>query len=201
MKTLFSTIATILGGCILLSSCSQSGSLAITKRHYNKGYYVDVSGKRETVKPKQLAIVDKDKNISAPAQTIAPLAATVNDPNNNAIIADNQVYPNIVTPVENKQSLKKAITHVNYKAVKAMIAASTALQKSIVHSDNAPQTVAGTTQDDGPRVHSLFWLVITIILIVWLIGILTGSFGLGVLINLLLLFAVVLFILWLLWLI
>jgi len=199
MKTLFSTIATILGGCILLSSCSQSGSLAITKRHYNKGYYVDVSGKRETVKPKQLLIVDKDKNISAPATAIAPLAAT--DPNNNAIIADNQVYPSTITPVENKQSLKKAVTHVNYKTVKAMIAASAALQKSIVHSDNAPQTVAGTTQDDGPRVHSLFWLVITIILIVWLIGILTGSFGLGVLINLLLLFAVVLFILWLLWLI
>jgi hypothetical protein len=201
MKTLFSTIATILGGCILLSSCSQSGSLAITKRHYNKGYYVDVSGKRETVKPKQLTIVDKDKNISAPASTIAPLAANATDPNNNTIIADNQVSNANISPVENKQSLKNVVKHVNYKVVKSAIAASASLQKSIVHSENAPQSIANTTDDGGGRVHSLFWLVITIILIVWLIGILTGSFGLGVLINLLLLFAVVLFILWLLWLI
>ncbi|HTA84564.1 MAG TPA: hypothetical protein VK783_16590 [Bacteroidia bacterium] len=205
MKTLLSSIAMLLGGCVLLSSCNQGAGLSLTKRHYNKGYYVDINSKRENVNPKQLTIVDKSKNISAPATAIAPSAANATDPNNNTIVADNRVSAGSsvasISPTENKRTLKSAMKNVNFKAIHSIISTPALLTKNIAHIENAPQTVAGTTQDDGPRVHSLFWLVITVILVLWLIGILTGDFGIGILINLLLIVALILLVLWLLWLI
>lgn len=57
-------------------------------------------------------------------------------------------------------------------------------------------TVGSGNDDDEGR--SLFWVVILIIVILWALGLLTGSLGLGVLFNLLLVIALILLILWLL---
>ena len=52
-----------------------------------------------------------------------------------------------------------------------------------------------SSSDEG---HSLLWIVVVVLIILWALGIISGSFGLGVLINLLLVIAFVLLILWLL---
>jgi hypothetical protein len=51
---------------------------------------------------------------------------------------------------------------------------------------------------NGDEARSLFWIVILVLLILWALGIISGSFGLGILFNLLLLIALILLILWLL---
>src|SRR5579863_5616874 len=55
MKKLFAPFALLAITGILFSSCSNSSKLAITKRHYRSGYYVDFGSKSPTTTPVPLS--------------------------------------------------------------------------------------------------------------------------------------------------
>lgn len=204
MKTLLYSIVMIISGSILLSSCNQGASFTLTKRHYAKGYYVDYTNKHEIEKPENIAVADKKESVVVP---FMPLSPTTNNKvviaNSRKILNNNNANRSVseVPKTNNKSLLSNVIKNASYKSVLSTITAAQILTKNKMQFENAPQNITATKDEGGHRAHSLFWTVILIILILWLIGILTGGFGIGVLINLLLLVALVLFILWLLWLI
>jgi len=204
MKNYFSFIAAAFGIIFLVASCGSS--LTITKRHYNKGYYIsfnkgkhsdnsttedqikddiaqDIVVKNESEKHSEFTVSEDDTNNDF--EEINP------EENDDAVASDNSDQKAVgkvpLNSSEKKQSLfserkeSKLLKHFSPSKIK-----NTLSDQSSVSSPNAHT-------DDG---LSLLWIVILVVLILWLLGFLYGSFG-G-LIHLLLVIALILLILWLL---
>ncbi len=184
MKKLFTCITLTIVASILFSSCGNR--LFLTKRHYRSGYYSELASKQPAQKPQVQQIAYKKQPALVTQQQIKPIVA-------------NEVYAS-----------NNAITEQKQAVASASVAQKTVHQKHSIHTvfPNSelfvPKKVTETrlhekpVVSDGGEGRSLFWTIILIILILWAVGFLAGGWGLGGLINLLLLIAVILFILWLL---
>jgi hypothetical protein len=95
---------------------------------------------------------------------------------------------------------KNRTIHYSQSYGKQLLAAKNDVSEAPVLRTGIFLPEATIAQEDSSEhaALSLLWIVILVILILWLIGILAGGLGLGVLINLLLVIALVLLILWLL---
>jgi hypothetical protein len=175
--------------CMALSSCNSS--FEITKRRYNKGYYIDHSSKKEiSFVTKEKTTQVKNTTPSYPLQSLTGQKSMV-----STTIPMSAKANTVITKIE-KQGNKTVIA-TNTRQIMNNLPTTT--------ETSSVQTVSSTLNsitDDGDN-HSrgdglsLFWLIILIILIVWAIGLLAGGFGLGGLINILLVIALILLILWL----
>jgi Flp pilus assembly protein TadB len=159
------------------------------KRHYNNGYYISHN------KGKQTTIVSNDERKTAKLSKINILQAEQalqKEETNNKTIAENS--PLIVS---NEKISYKTISKQHVKqlqAIQAKIVEKRAEQmKHIVFE--IPKNNNALPQRDE---LSLFWIIILAILILCAIGVLGGGFGLGGLIYLLLVVALILLVLWLL---
>lgn len=177
----FASICIFVG--ILVSSCS------ITKRHYTNGYYVShYSGKQVEAKIQERTAQKKTKPSLYSIQSATEGAnlgyANQQKPiaENGAIMASNKQMVGKPKPVQDKRHYVNYITTSIPMETKATVSHT----KKI-----AVETAAGD-------VLSLFWIVILILVILWLIALLTGGWGLGGFIYLLLVIALILLILWLL---
>lgn len=194
MKKIHISLILFVFAGILFSSCSNSSRIAITKRHYRSGYYVDFGAKKPVQTVSKISPVNRHK--TAQAITAKPV---------------NQVAMNVTTEVtpailQNSQTSTKLQTG-NAKIIHSATADNDIAPTNGNNVNESPtlankQTVLESS-GDGDRgaerdALSLLWIVIVVILILWLIGIIAGGFGLGGLINLLLVIALILFILWLL---
>jgi hypothetical protein len=173
--------------CLVLASCKSN--LSITKRHYNNGYYIAHSkGKQNpTASKEEGKIVQRKASLSPysiPASIEKEIITPAKQQNNKTIITANALKEeNKVTSVYIAKPVVNAKTGlIKYPAPKIKSRASQ--NNSVIISDD---------DDDG---LSLFWIIILIIVILWAVGFL--AFGLGSLIHLLLLVALILLILWLL---
>ncbi|MHB8258664.1 MAG: DUF5670 family protein [Bacteroidia bacterium] len=167
---------------ILLTSCS------IAKRHYTSGYYVSHSSDKQTI--------TKMQEPTAQKKTATSLYAiqNINEENNlDGGSKQNQVPENGALTASNKQEAN------NTKLVQPSRHASNKVALITVKGNSplvsAKKTAATTASKDG---LSLFWVIILILLILWALAFLTGGWGLGSLIYILLVVALVLLILWLL---
>lgn len=173
--------------CVVFSSCNSS--FEITKRRYNKGYYIDRSGNKD------MTFITKEK-----ASAFHPVKVTAGQ---NA-----KVYNSIQAPIASNAIIATSVKKPMQKT--ALPNRTEQIAKNLQASNATPviQTIASVSAlnsiRDGDDNHSrgdalsLFWLIILIVLIVWAIGLLYGGFGLGGFINVLLVIALVLLILWLL---
>jgi hypothetical protein len=174
---------------IAFTSCNSS--LSITKRRYNKGYYVHHSTKpsepkhRETHKlaqpeerTKTTSVWEEDNNTAfTPPENNKIVTASAQNPNNHKASkqtakTDLKTSASNFTPIE--QAIKdpvKTFKELSYQ-VKTSPAAGEAL--------------------------SLLWILIVILLIAYVLGLLFDNFGLGWVIHILLVVILVLLILWLL---
>jgi len=179
MKHLFYLLVGVMLGLIILPSCNSS--MSITKRRYNKGYYV------QHTKHKQEKKLAKSKAAEKRALTDYKLKATEHIP---------KVTPEVQAPV------KKAIAAVSeapkerhsVKARAPLPAAALGLISPLKALDTADKLIK--MADAGDDALSLLWVVVIVLLIVWLLGILFevgGGF-----VHILGVIALVLLILWLL---
>lgn len=181
MKKLFTYTTLCLIAILLMPSCKSK--MGMTKRHYMKGYYVShtkAKDKTPHVKthPKQ---IEADKITSVNVLSTKAKEDAFNDQastkSKESIMASAFPKKSTTSYSENKASYKSlTITH----PVKQLKQAASKV---------------GTGQHEGHG-HSLFWIIILILLILWIFGFLSASFG--SLIHLLLIIALILFILWLL---
>jgi len=191
-KLLFVSVICILTG-ILFYSCKSN--LSITKRHFNKGFYIDYikspevtsnSEKEENFVQKKTDSITTNSDpilVSNIAETDFPNVSTKSDNESNDKSTEQQIIKNTSEPDQSKQ-----IKH-HSKIIKAadFIKNHTILKNQKI----------GTTNSDGEAL-SLLWLVILVLLILWLLGLLTEGFGLGGLFHVFLVIALILLILWLL---
>lgn len=182
-KNLFTLAGTSIIAGILLSSCS------ITKRHYTNGYYVSHhSGKQVEAKTQEQTAQQKTKPSLYTIQN-ATEESNLDYNNKQSPIAENGAVTASNRQVASKPQFVQNIKHhANYIATAIPVQTKPALSHT---KKIAAETVAGD-------VLSLFWIVILILVILWLVALLTGGWGLGGFIYLLLVIALILLILWLL---
>jgi hypothetical protein len=179
MRKLVTYISLCLIAVLLLPACKSK--LGITKRHYLKGYHVSHS------KPTHNTIVVKAKERIIEAERIETVRGLhIASQSNCANAAE-------VNPVQNlvASSASYKMHFTSKPAYKDISVNSPAKDWNKITSK------LGSGDHEGHG-HSLFWIVIMVILILWLLGFLLGGIGLGGLIHILLVIALILFILWLL---
>lgn len=190
MKKLIPLSAAFLFACMMFSSCSSN--FEITKRRYTKGYFID----RGSNKDMTYVAVEKIKM----PETATSLTHTgvLTEP---AITANSSINSiGNVSGATIMTSLKKA-GHITPPRTSFKEQPGTSVNACAhVIGVSSLISVAKSGYDDNSRREglSLFWLVILVILILWAIGLLAGGFGLGWIINILLVIALILLILWLL---
>ena len=187
LSTLFFALITI----FLCSSCKQLSDLSVTKRHYREGYYIDYRSDK-TENRAYRASGDYNKN-SDKEQFLM-------------VDGDSPVKPSSMHGHEQLTSLPKAARTIK----KAPVISSRlpenktlthlpdrSLQKEILPADTKVPVVKveKIKADDGGRSGYLIWTLILILLVLWLLSLLTGGWGLGGLIYIFLVVALVLLLL------
>jgi len=178
----FSIFCSIVG--ILFTSCKSN--MSVMKRHYNNGYYISHN------KGKQSTTVSNGEHKTVKFPKINPLQAVQKEETTNKAIAENS--PLIVS---NEKRSYKTISKQHVKqlqAIQAKIVEKRAAQMKRIVFETPKSNNALPQRDE----LSLFWIIILALLILWAIGVLGGGFGLGGLIYLLLVVALILLVLWLL---
>jgi len=175
---------------IIASSCNNSRGISITKRHYSKGNYVSVNKKQKAKtqhkSEENLLTSNQVKNETEAKQSESTLEETTIEA--NAVVKLNQ-------PIKEKSNrLTQMINSANQEKTREAASNSNDLLK-VKKGNKIFQAVKAKANGEA---RSLFWLVITILLIIWLVALISGGWGLGGLVNILLLIALILFILWLL---
>jgi ribosomal protein L13 len=194
MKNLLRIIILTIITIFIFSSCGKQ--MSITKRKYNKGYYVSHSHKRGDVKsqPATAAVKhEKPEHLQAVAVKLdAPtkhaeeeiiLTAAVSKP----LETQNNPTPASKTDVSGNKFAKKFYQVKQLEKILPSQLYTTEVRKKL-----------SADHDHSHDALSFLWVIIVVILILYLLGILFDGFGLGGLIHLLALVIVVLLILWLL---
>jgi hypothetical protein len=173
---------------LLFSSCAKLATLTVEKRHYRNGYYVDYNHNNKF--KAEITKADRQQEDMQKPVLANDISTKESFPDErNKIIPSSNMYPNIPDAGEEKQQISKS------KLGKIIKSAIIADSEPIPH-DLIKRGYSEKKDSDEPL--SMFWSVIVLIVVVWLIAYFTGGWGLGGLINLLLLVALILFILWLL---
>lgn len=201
MKNLTKLCVLVLGASFLLNSC---GSVKIEKRHFNKGYYVDLGMKhstknnkvstqekqqKEVVIEEETILLTEASNVSKNEETsVVSSVVTSDNSQNNTSGFGQKSFANSVKDLEVNNEGEKS----KFNTIKTKIASNRIVSKINKLQKKSMKIPAA----DDAHAHSLLWIIIVVIIILWLLGFLYGS--LGSLIHLLLLIALILLILWLL---
>jgi len=188
MKTLIKLFSICILASIAFASCKSSTS--ITKRHYNKGYYVAHSKHLKTNPkvsensfivtantPEQVHDVMVEKVL--PTKTIESISPMPN----TELVTANEAPKNKSTAFKNfKNAVHFKSVHLNHPSAE-------------INKTNFESIPAGSGDDDDDGL-SFFGFIVLLVIILWALGFFVG--GLGGVIHLLLVIALVLLILWLL---
>ena len=191
MNHLFTRIILFTGASLLFFSCSRESSLSFTKRHYRNGYFVEHAINQPVPKPQ----THETDFIEQPS--IASQKTT------KQIRVERDLDVKNVNTSESKQAVVSkpksvATERINHKPVNGSIPSFISDIRSKTNTPVHKFQLKHTQQVTDENVRSFFWTVILVILILWLIAVLSGGWGLGGLVHLLLVVALILFILWLL---
>lgn len=189
MKKIIHYITYVVIIAVILPSCMNK--LSVTKRRYNKGYYVQHSNKRHTEPEKnkdindKLVVTDTKTTGSEPVlkQDQLLAQAAINEASEMAKTQEK-------APSSKPNSLKQKT--LNAFASNPDLLPSDRIIKAM---ESKSLTKSGDAASD---VLSLFWIIILIILLLYLFGLLFDGFGLGWAIHILALIVLILLILWLL---
>lgn len=190
MKKIITLSINLILATLIFSSCNHN--LSLTKRHYNKGYYVD---SKKTLKTEKLnnepktVLENNNQTVDAPSYNIVVVKSIAKDSSiNERTIAESTTSVQKATTFNTPNHKTK----VRYKA----------LSNEIIHASKSNTMFVDiqkenmdSANDDGGRHLSLFWVIILILLLLWFFGFI---FLANALIHIVLILALVLLILWLL---
>lgn len=184
MKNLLKITLLFLAASIMFVSCK---TMSVTKRHYNKGYYVSHSAKKNKLESNNAAKEAVVKNVEQLA--LKAIDGIKDQPSNPELLASN------VT--NKKESTTEAQTRKTIEN-KIKYAGKSNIKFKDVYKNPFKITKMVAAKDSNKDGLSLIWILIVVILIIYLLGFLFDGFGLGNLIHILAIIALVLLILWLL---
>lgn len=193
MKKLLLSTGAFLSAVIIFSSCGTTG-VSLTKRHYRSGYNLEISSAKTHVEAKKESVAEIPVNeIESVAEMPTELASAGSSNENNIIKHKPFSFNSIETiPEETTASANENTnTVVKGNKVKNVVKKVAAVKESI----NLKRIINHTAADDGRSLGGLIWTLIGILLVVWLISLLTGGWGLGNFLHIFLVVALVLILL------
>lgn len=170
---------------VLLSSCSNKFSL--TKRHYSKGYYFAHSKKSSPKDVTQNKIIQQKGDVNNIAITKSKKSQ-----GETPLVFEKSFKENTTNETKNAIENKKTKVYSN-----SVLSNPTIFNSSRLSLGTSEKNLETSSSSSGEG-RSLLWVVIIVLIILWALGLISGGFGIGVLINLLLLIALILLVLWLL---
>jgi len=197
MKRLGHSLFLLTIASLLLDSCStQLTTASITKRHYRSGYFVDMGN----AKHKTESIALKTIPVTTESAVIEKSPGTQITSANN--ISENTPFTTVSSSGSNaisktKKDISKELTastqkHTETSNLKQFITPNT-LQE--IKNIKAISKYIKSENKGHKNNHSLLWTIVVILLLLWIISYLMGGWGLGGILNLLLVIALILIIL------
>lgn len=199
MKKLFTLIIFFVATSIFFTSCNQTVGISLTKRHYRSGYNLEVSGKPSKVKTAEVETIE---NTAPEEQEYASIQSS----GENYIkpkpmsFTDNSSENTVKVDNEANVANNKGAGHLNKTTSKPsskIISSVKSIAKRPFSFKNVfsqiKTSVLNVDSDHGGG--SLIWTIIVVLLVLWLLSLLTGGWGLGGLLYLFLVVALVLILL------
>lgn len=194
MKNLFLSIIALVVTSIFFSSCNQG--ISLTKRHYRNGYNLEVSGKPGKTKTIEIETFENplheqpeyaSTQSSVENYIQAKPFSFVDDSSGNTVKSDK----------EKNSGNNKGTIHVNKNPSKQkskMVSSVKRIANNIFSlKHEISENKKSVRNSDEPRGGGgLIWTIIAVLLVLWLLSLLTGGWGLGGLLYLFLIVALVL---------
>jgi uncharacterized membrane protein YqaE (UPF0057 family) len=166
MKKLFSPLLLLTLSVVLISSCSGPSNLAMTKRHYRSGYYVDWGSKRN----------------ATTTPVVAKLSAKNETKSNSMSIPKQEIYTAVVAPVITSEKSITPQKTVYHKRI--MEIADKTISPASVNQSNTVLTVTGinsTTAVTDVRVDANVAFVVIVLCAIFIpplgVGLMYGIHG------------------------
>ncbi|MBA2612170.1 MAG: hypothetical protein H0U95_09375 [Bacteroidetes bacterium] len=193
MKNLLRIIILTIITSFIFSSCGKQ--MSITKRKYNKGYYVSHSHKRGDVKS-QPATASVKNNSTEQLQAAAKKTEgeNINLKKQDASVVTAEASKPVASGI-NSTDVRKEKTSSNVLAKKFMLKKLEQVTPSKLFTQEVKKRLSASSDSEA---LSLIWIIILVVLILYLIGFLFDGYGLGGAFHLLAVIFLVLLILWLL---
>lgn len=202
MKKIITFLSILLLTVLLFPSCG----VTLVKRQHGPGYYVNTNPRHPAIKSdkSQLRL---DKPTVAAAETPAepdvvnPSVITLGETSSTAVIPDDESSDQSSLSATDdgltQTDLPSDKTQKEKKVVPLIEKMSDRFPMAKKMSSKLKPTKAAQRASGGEGL-SLIWIVILVLLILWAAGLLSGGWGLGGLLYILLVIALILLILWLL---
>lgn len=189
---------------VLIIACSlPSCGVTLVKRQHGPGYYVNKNPRFPTaeserndnkhIKPSST----KSENIIEEEESYIAETVTLVSPSNGLPVNTETTDQSVDTAPENVSKKEDFNTVINPVKPSLVEWASNTRLAQKMNSDSADQQSSSAARNSEGGL-SLFGLVILILVILWLVAVLSGGWGLGGFIHVLLIIALILLILWLL---
>ncbi|MBI3239981.1 MAG: hypothetical protein HYZ43_14255 [Flavobacteriia bacterium] len=189
---------------VLIIACSlPSCGVTLVKRQHGPGYYVNKNPRFPTaeserndnkhIKPSST----KSENIIEDEESYIAETVTLVSPSNELPVNTETTDQSVDTAPENVSKKEDFNTVINPVKPSLVEWASNTRLAQKMNSDSADQQSSSAARNSEGGL-SLFGLVILILVILWLVAVLSGGWGLGGFIHVLLIIALILLILWLL---
>lgn len=199
MKSFFNVLILLAPACFFFS-CNNSTGVSLTKRHYRNGYNVEMAGKIKNDNHHMVTneFTKPEKQKSEQPEYASIRVSDERDINNNHYSLNSGIKKNdakvVLKNMDQKsknsspsnKNVSKILTNTGKFISKIPFASKIILPK--IKATNHPNAAA----NDG---GNLVWTIIGVLLVLWLLSLLTGGWGLGGLIYLFLVVALVLILL------
>lgn len=169
----------------ILTSCSEYNSISITKRHYRSGFNLEHSFKRQPdfQQEKEVRFFVNHVLKNETEQVVKEEQISIEQSSETAKLQGEAII---------------AKQNINTKAKQAVLnltpLSSKNINKASVYTEDI-FSINRNTASVSERGDSIIWTLISIFLVLWLISLLTGGWGLGGLIYIFLVVALVLLLL------
>jgi hypothetical protein len=197
MKKLQIYFILFISAAIFFSSCETS----LIKRHYRKGYDFDFTKKQKALTSEsKFAKVESDLPVYASAQ---PSGKEYLKPHSLSPLTNEVEINEFYSPTtDSKSEIKNSATHKTHEHTQIKKSNTLPPNKKVTkfqelkNFSNLKKIIS--RHDDDVDVHyhgGLIWTIISVLLVLWLLSLLTGGWGLGGLIYIFLVVALVLILL------
>lgn len=182
---------------IFFSSCNQS--ISLTKRHYRNGYNLEVSGKPSKAKTIEVETVENTINEQPEYASIQSSDENYIQPKPLSFKNDGSENP-VKSNKEGNSDYNKETIHINKTPAKPISKIVSSVKRIAKTPFSLKQIISENrtslrNQDDTRGGGGLIWTIIAVLLILWLLSLLTGGWGLGGLLYLFLVVALILILL------
>jgi len=204
MKKIITFLSILLLTVLLLPSCG----VTIVKRQHSAGYYVNTNPRNPTIKSEKsqlrldnptdlTAETNSDPEVNNPAiirvgeESVSPVISENGSSDESTLSATDQGLTHTELPIARTQKEKE-------KKVVPLIEKMSDRIPMAKKMNSKLKTTKAAQRSSGGEGLSLIWILILVLLILWAAGLLSGGWGHGGLLYILLVIALILLILWLL---